>query len=185
MASWLFSLNWLNLLIFLCHFPLYYYFSEAFRSPTSFLPPAFTSLLAASSQDLSLKLCSIISIPMALQASLIQICLILSSFFSSSQLDEGKFLKANRNVLSNTSMFTFLFTINLLSIGLQSQLPQEKLVLISLCFVCARLLYSLGYLLGLLLKSPILRIPGQGLTMIVLVTLASLNLSEFLTYINY
>ena len=184
MASWLFSLNWLNLLIFLCHFPLYYYFSEAFWSPTSFLPPAFISLLAASSQFLAKALLNNFNPngPAGLANPNLPNPLLVLFLFPAGR---GKSSKANRNVLSNTSMFTFLFTINLLSIGLQSQLPQEKLVLISLCFVCARLLYSLGYLLGLLLKSPILRIPGQGLTMIVLVTLASLNLSEFLTYINY
>jgi hypothetical protein len=89
------------------------------------------------------------------------------------------------SLLSNTLHHTFIYTLNLIIAGFLVKIPNTQLILCTITFIFARVLYILGYLISLR-TSALFRIPGLGLSLINTLVLSYKNLYflGFLSNIN-
>mmetsp|Transcript_500 Transcript_500/g.534 ORF Transcript_500/g.534 Transcript_500/m.534 type:complete len:119 (+) Transcript_500:170-526(+) len=78
---------------------------------------------------------------------------------------ESVFLITSKKILQNTLEENFLFIINLLAAHANG-LDNERLVLVTLVYIGARTIFTVGYYLGVFLNIPPLRAPGFALTFI-------------------
>ncbi|CAG9320087.1 unnamed protein product [Blepharisma stoltei] len=93
--------------------------------------------------------------------------------------EESDFLKLSKNVLQNTLEQSFLFIINLLAAAVNG-LPNERIVLVTMTFILARILFWCGYVVGVYIKFFPLRGPGFLLTFSNNVLLLLFNVLAFI-----
>jgi hypothetical protein len=95
--------------------------------------------------------------------------------------EESKFHRTQSNSLTNTLEQSLLFSLNLLAFSTLPMATSERLVLLSLFFVVARLLYWLGYNLFFLTGWVFWRGPGMAMTLTLQFMLIYYNLESLVS----
>lgn len=91
--------------------------------------------------------------------------------------EEKPILKASKSALTNTLEQSFLFTLNIL-IASSHGLGQETMWLLTAHFIVARIVFYIGYLLGVATSFPVLRSFGFAATLLSNVALLAFNLTH-------
>jgi hypothetical protein len=164
-------------LVLVCSFVIWYFWALDNLIPRKYLK--------GKSFDLALKYSVVASIPMVLLIIIIFIIDTATNPADQEIIDDSKFLKDTKLVLSNTVEHTLLFIINLtVAVNLEI-LNNERVALLTLFFGASRIVYFFGFSVGSYLNTPWLRYLGLGLTIGNSYILVWLNLQSVCTlFIN-
>ncbi|OMJ92601.1 hypothetical protein SteCoe_4611 [Stentor coeruleus] len=161
---------WAMFLLFPSLSCIWYFIIETIWSAST-LPSYFPNFQSFDYQSQVNLMCSISTCPLAF-------LYILSVIIKSLSRESDLSISTNNtldSLLSNTLEHTFMYILNLLSAGILAKIPNIQLVLCTFVFICARILYVFGYLIGLR-SSALFRIPGLGLSVINTLVLTYKNL---------
>ncbi|CAG9330259.1 unnamed protein product [Blepharisma stoltei] len=115
--------------------------------------------------ELAAKCCALSTVIMFLNILVIMMCRLFTAAGDTVRGTESVFLITSKKILQNTLEENFLFIINLLAAHANG-LDNERLVLVTLVYIGARAIFTVGYYLGVFLNIPPLRAPGFALTFI-------------------
>lgn len=156
---------------------LWYFILDALWS-TSSLPHYFPNFQSYDYQTQVNLMCSISTLPLVF---LYTLSISIKSLSRESDLSINTNNTLN-SLLSNTLNHTFMYTLNLSIAGSIGKIPNTQLILCTLVFICARILYILGYYISLR-SSALFRIPGLGLSVINTLVISYKNL-YFLDFLS-